>query len=137
MGDKAHNQAKQGPKEKRTRTNPNQITSSPRCPDIGSLKKSKGHPQKMGPKGLNGGAAAPLVAPFWPKLHEPPHTASLVSSGGDGGKLNVEGSFLLPFEGIQGIHSSPLIKGGTLPPHSNNNKRRRSKQEQEHHHSMA
>jgi len=59
-GEKAHNQAKQGPNERRTRKNPNQITSSPRQTHIGPLKRSKGvNPPKLGKFGLTGGAAAP------------------------------------------------------------------------------
>ena len=45
----AHNQAKQGPNERRTRINPNQITSSSQSTHIDPLKRSKGvDPPKMG-----------------------------------------------------------------------------------------
>ena len=42
------------------------------------LKRPEGvDPSKMGPKGPSRGVAAPLVAPFGPKLHGSVHTASL------------------------------------------------------------
>jgi hypothetical protein len=48
----------------------------------------------------------------------------MVGSSGIGGKFNVEGGLLLPFEEIQGIHpSSPPIKGGPLSPHFDNTQR--------------
>ena len=72
----AHNQAKQGPNERRIRLNPNQIALSLPGTHMDPLKRSKGdHSLKMGPKGPSGGVAAPPMALFRPKLHRPPLTA--------------------------------------------------------------
>ena len=72
----AHNQAKQGPNKRRIRLNTNQTTSSLPGTHMDTLKRSKGvDPSKMEPKGPSGGAAAPLVALFGPKLHRSVHTA--------------------------------------------------------------
>jgi hypothetical protein len=77
-GEKAHNQVKQGLKERRIWTNPNQITLSLHKHHIGSLKRSKGvNPPKMGQFGPSRGAAAPLVAPFGLNFGRLALTASL------------------------------------------------------------
>ena len=74
----AHNQAKQGHNERRIRLNQNQTASSLLGTHMDPLKRPKGvDPPKMGPKGPSGGAAAPVVALFGPKLHGSVHTMSL------------------------------------------------------------
>jgi hypothetical protein len=67
-----------GPNERRIRLNTNQIKSNHFIfsgTHMDALKRSKGvDPLKIEPKGHSGGAAAPLVALFGPKLHRLPLT---------------------------------------------------------------